>query len=251
LWMQGRQDEGVAVVDELIAHARSLRHAPSLATALASAMFFSLYDRDWRRMFALADEVHDLARAEGFAMWTANAGMHRGRARIGLGQPEVGLAELLEWGALFRQTGSGILEGSTTSMTSEALHMAGNSEEAIGVSGEGERRAKLGLVRVMEPEIYRTRGDIFRDLDRPDEADHAYRLAATSASAQGALSLELRALTSLLELRVSRGQPSALPTKLRRVLTAMACHPDRPDLVAAREALAQAGSRNSLRKRSR
>ena len=251
LWMQGRQDEGVAVVDELIAHARSLRHAPSIATALASAMFFSLYDRDWRRMFALADEVHDLARAEGFAMWTANAGMHRGRARIGLGQPEVGLAELLEWGALFRQTGSGILEGSTTSMISEAMHMAGNSEEAIVVSGEGERRAKLGLVRVMEPEIYRTRGDIFRELDRPDEADHAYRLAATSASAQGALSLELRALTSLLDLRVSRGQPGALPTKLRRVLAAMVCRPDRPDLVAAREALAQAGGRNSLRKRSR
>jgi hypothetical protein len=157
---------------------------------------------------------------------------------------------LLEWGALFRQTGSGILEGSTTSMMSEGLHMAGNSEEAIVVSGEGERRAKLGLVRVMEPEIYRTRGNIFRELDRPDDADHAYRLAATTARAQGALSLELRALTSLLDLRASRGEPGALPTKLRRILAAMACSPDRPDLVAASEALDRVSSRNPLRKRS-
>ncbi|HYC24608.1 MAG TPA: hypothetical protein VEC58_01105, partial [Roseiarcus sp.] len=250
LWMQGRQDEGLAVVNDMIAHAQSLRHIPSIATALASAMFFSFYDRDWNRMFALADEVHDLSRAEGFAMWAANAGMHRGRARIGLGEVEVGLAEVLEWGALFRQTGSGILEGSTTSMMSEALHMTGHSEEALVVSGEGERRAKTGVVRVMEPEIYRTRGNILRDLGRLDEADEAYTLAAASARAQGALSLELRALTSLLDLRTSLGRSGALPDQLRRVVAAMACSPDRPDLVAAEEALARVGDRDSLRKRA-
>jgi class 3 adenylate cyclase/tetratricopeptide (TPR) repeat protein len=250
LWMQGRQDEGLAVVNDMIAHAQALQHIPSIATALASAMFFSFYDRDWKRMFALADEVYDLSRAEGFAMWTANAGMHRGRARIGLGDAEVGLAELLEWGALFRQTGSGILEGSTTSMMSEALHMAGHSEEALVVSGEGERRAEIGAVRVMTPEIFRTRGNILRDLGRLQEADEAYRLAAANARAQGALSLELRALTSLLDLRISLGRPGALPAKLRRVLSGMQCKEDRPDIVAAQETLARVRSTKSLRKRA-
>jgi len=240
LWMQGQQDEGIAIIIDLIAYTRSLRHPPVIATGLASAMFFSLYDRDWKRLFAFADEVHDLSRAEGFAMWIACAGMHRGRARMGLGEMDAGAAEVLEWGALFRQTGQRVIEGSTASMISEALHWTGRSEEALVVSREGERHADRGLVRVMEPEIYRTRGDILRDLDRLDQADQAYREALACARAQGARSLELRALTSLLDLRLSRGrQPNDLPAKLRRTMAAMACQPDRPDLMSARELLAR------------
>jgi tetratricopeptide (TPR) repeat protein len=242
LWMLGRQREGIALIDEMVTVARSLRHPPSIAGALAFAMFFSLYDRDWKRLFAFADETYDLSQAEGFAMWTANAGMHRGRARVGLGEVSAGVADVLEWGALFRQTGSGILEGSVTSMVSEALHLAGRSDEALAVSAEGERRAEAGLVRVMMPEIFRTRGDIFRDLERFDEADAAYRCAVVCARTQGARSLELRALTSLLDLRLVREEPSDAPAELRRVANAMADQRDRPDLVAARAMLARAPS---------
>jgi hypothetical protein len=241
--MLGRQREGIALIDEMVTVARSLRHPPSIAGALAFAMFFSLYDRDWKRLFAFSDETYDLSQAEGFAMWTANAGMHRGRARVGLGEVNAGVADVLEWGALFRQTGSGILEGSVTSMVSEALHLAGRSDEALAVSAEGERRAEPGLVRVMMPEIFRTRGDIFRDLERFDEADAAYRCAVACARTQGARSLELRALTSLLDLRLAREEPSDAPAELRRVANAMADQRDRPDLAAARAMLARVPSR--------
>jgi class 3 adenylate cyclase/tetratricopeptide (TPR) repeat protein len=239
LWMQGRQQEGVAIVEDMVAYARSLRHPPSIATALASAMGFSDWDRDWPRAFAFADEVYNLSRAEGFAMWVAAAGMYRGRARIGLGQVDDGVAEVLEWAALFRQTGFRVIEGSTTSMISESLHLAGRSEEALEVSGEGERRAKKGFVRLLMPEVHRIKGNILRDLGRSDDSDVAYCRAAACAREQGAVSLELRALTSLLELRLSGGQPGPLPAKLRRAMSAMACAPDRPDLVAARELLSR------------
>jgi class 3 adenylate cyclase/tetratricopeptide (TPR) repeat protein len=237
LWMQGRQDEGIELIGELVAHARSLRHPPSIVTALATAMFFNLYDRNWERLFAFADEAYGLAQAEGFAMWVPNAGMHRGRARMGLGQVDAGVDEVLEWSTLFRQTGSGILVGSVTSMVSEALHMAGRSEEALVVSAGGERLAEEGLVRVMMPEVYRTRGEILGDLGRLDQADEAYRRAWHCARAQGARSLELRALTSLLRLRLSRAQPGDLSADLRRVMAAMVCQPNRPDLIAAHELL--------------
>ncbi len=238
LWMQGHQYEGIALMDEMVAVARSLRHPPSIAASLAFSMFFYLYDRDWERLFAFADETHNLSQAEGFAMWTANAGMHRGRARVGLGQVDAGVAEVLEWSALFRQTGSGILEGSVTSMVSEALHMAGRSKEALVVNAEGERRAEAGLVRVMKPEIYRTRGNILRDLGRLEQADEAYRQAWDSACTQGARSLEIRALTSLLDLRLSRGQSDGLPAELRRAMVSLARQSKRPDFVTARTLLA-------------
>jgi class 3 adenylate cyclase len=237
LWMKGHQDEGKALMDEVVAIARSLRNPPCTATALGEAMFFSLYDRDWKRLFAFADEVYNLAHAEGFAMWTANAGLHRGRARIGLGDADAGVAEVLEWGALFGQTGDGILVGSVTSMFTEALHLAGRSEEALLVSAEGARRAEAGHVRVMMPEIYRTRGNILRDLDRLDEADRAFCQAVACAQVQGARSLELRALTSLLDLRACRGPIDNLAGELRQALAAMTCRPDRPDVIAARKLL--------------
>ena len=118
----------------------------SATTALATAMFFYFYDRNWERLFAIADEVYHSSEAEGFAMWMANAGLHRGRARIGLGDVARGVAEVMEWSALFRQTGSGVIEGSATSMACEAMHLAGRSEEALVVSREGELRAKTGHV---------------------------------------------------------------------------------------------------------
>jgi hypothetical protein len=232
--MQGRQQEGVTIVEEMVAYARSLRHLPSLAVGLAHAMDFASWDRDWPRAFTFADEVYDLSRAEGFAMWVAAAGMYRGRARIGLGEVKGGVAEVLEQAALFHQTGSSrVIEGSTTSMVCEALHLAGRSEEALEASREGQRRAEKGLVGHLMPEIHRIRGNILRDLGRADDSDAAYGRAVVCAHGQGALSLKLRALTSLLELRLSCRRPGNLPAKLRRAMSAMACAPDRPDLAAA------------------
>jgi tetratricopeptide (TPR) repeat protein len=238
-WMQGHQHEGIALMDDMLALARSLRHPPTIAAALAFATTFKLYDRDWNRLFALAEETHSLSQAEGFAMWAAYAGMHRGRARIGLGQVDIGVAEVLEWGALVRQTGtSGIIECSFTGMVSEALHLAGRSAEALATSAEGEKRAETGNVRLGKPEIYRIRGNILRDLDRQAQADQAYRLAVGCARAQGARSLEIRALASLLDLCSSVGQPDDLPVELRRAMTGLDSQLDRPDFVAAHKLLA-------------
>jgi class 3 adenylate cyclase len=242
LWMQGRQNEGIALMDEMLALARNLRHPPSIAAALAFMLHFFFYDRDWKRLLAMAEESYNLSQAEGFAMWTAHAGMYRGRAHVGLGQVDVGVAEVLEWGALLRQTGTTISVGSTTTMVCEAMHMAGRSEEALAVSREGEQRAKMGLVGAMLPELYRARGNILRDLDHLDQADEAYNLAMTCARAQGACSLELRALTSLLDLHLKRGQPGALPAELLRAMGAMMCPSDRPDLITARDLVARVRS---------
>ncbi len=251
LWMQGAQDEGLAAMDEMLALARRLRHPATSTSALAFCMMFTLYDRDWARLFELAEQVDELARAEGFALWVACAGLYRGRARIGLGQVERGVAEVLEWGALFRQTGSGCIDGSTTGMHSEALHLAGRSDEALAVSADGERRAAAGEVGVMVPDIHRIRGGILRALGRREDAERAVAQAVASARAQGALSLELRALTDRLELRLDEpvghsgsdsdsGGCRAAADDLRRVLAAMPCSADRPDLVAARAVLARA-----------
>jgi hypothetical protein len=97
----------------------------------------------------------------------------------------------------------------------------------------------------MMPEIYRTRGDVLGELGRVGQAEEAYCMAVDCARAQGALSLELRALTSLLNFRLDRGEPEDLAPQVRQALNAMICQPGRPDLEAARRSLARAKAQTS------
>ena len=191
LWMQGHQELGITLLDEMLSIARSLRHPPSLAAALAYQMFFSLYDRDWHRLFAYADEVYTLSQAEGFAMWAANAGLHRGRARMALGQLEAGAAEDGPNGVpCSARPGWGLSKARLPAWLARRCIYPGARGRPLVVSNEGERRAETGLVRVMMPEIYRTRGDILRDLGRVIEANEVYPQAVACARAQNARSLD-------------------------------------------------------------
>jgi hypothetical protein len=64
----------------------------------------------------------------------------------------------------------------------------------------------------------------------------------TCARDQGAIALEFRALTSLLDLRLSRGQATDVPDELRLAMADLACESERSDLITARELLARAPS---------
>jgi hypothetical protein len=153
---------------------------------------------------------------------------------MGIEEANAGTAEVMEWGALFQQTESFvILENSVTSMLSESLRSAGLYDEPVESAG-AERRAQKRLARLMQPEIYRTRGNILRDLDRPNAADEAFRRDVASACAQSWLSLEISALTSLLDFHLFVGDHGVLSAELRRAMAAMPCQSDRRDLVMAR-----------------
>ena len=234
LWMLGKQDLGIDVIDQMVDLARSLHHPPSLASGLAFKMFMCFYARDWPRLMAFSQELWGLSISEGFDMWRANAGMHRAKALFELQPNDAHLADLLEWSELFRQTGSGVIGCSTTCMISEALHSEGKSEEALEENRLGQQRAEEGAVKVMLPEVFRVRGNILADLGRSQEADDAYSLAIRSARSQGALSLQMRALSTLLSYRLENGgETGNLLLELREVIEGISCSAGHPDLTRA------------------
>lgn len=239
MWMLGHQDEGIDLMNQMLDQARLLNHPPTLAGALAFMMHFCFYDRDWYRLYAFADELLGLASAEGFYLWRADAGMHRAKAILELNFNMADGGDLLEWCEIFDQTRAEVICGTTTCIASQELHRLGSSELALAHSIAGEQRSELNHVRVMAPEILRVRGDIYRDLGRLQEADQAYQAAVSSARRQGALSLELRSLTSLLAHRRAQGPVEPILGELRQVQTKMQTSPDRPDLKAARALLAE------------
>ena len=243
LWMLGKQKDGSRLIVQMLDLARTFNHPPSLATGLGYMMFFCFYNQDWAALLAVAEELWQLANFESFDMWRANAGMHRARARLELqGSPQAAEAdrgELLESMEFYRQTGSGLLDGSTTCLISEALHGQGRSEQALRESLCGEQRAQQGEGKVLLPEILRTRGTILKDLGRCQEADHAYGRAVAAARSQGALSLQLRALNALLAHRLEHAGARPLLPELQRTLAAVDAVAASPDLPLARHLLAK------------
>jgi hypothetical protein len=169
---------------------------------------------------------------------------------MGLVGASAGSAELMEWSALFQQAELfAILEGSVTSVLSKALRLAGLYYASV-VSAEGKRQPQSGLVRAMQSGMYRTRGNILRELDRLDAADEAYRRVVARAHDQGWLSRKMRALTSLLDLQLSRGQSGDLSAALRPAMAVEPRQSDRPDRAMAREVDARICSETPLCKES-
>ena len=115
----------------------------------------------------------------------------------------------------------------------------GQTDQALAETVSGFNTAELGDVRVMAPEILRLRGDVYGARGQWDQADLAYQHAVQAARDQGAVSLELRALTSWLRHR-SRADASrsGIQSALRQLLDQLQTEASRPDPTAARQLLA-------------
>jgi predicted ATPase len=70
-------------------------------------------------------------------------------------------------------------------------------------------------------------------LDRHREADEAYATAVSSARDQGAVSLELRALTSLLAHRFAHGDAQSTRSELQALVASIPVSPGRRDMIEA------------------
>jgi tetratricopeptide (TPR) repeat protein len=90
----------------------------------------------------------------------------------------------------------------------------------------------------MKPEILRLRGTIFSALGEMEAADKAYQQALDLSREQGALSLELRCLSSLLAHRRSLHQDlEAVNIDLRRILDCLESQEGRSEIKYARDLL--------------
>jgi len=238
LWMQGKQAEGIAAMDQMHEQARLLNHPPTFVSALGFMCFLYYYTRDWERLFTAANEAVELSIAEGFAMWRVHTGMYRAYALLELGSNKADPSEVIEYAQLFRQTNSLVTDASTSSILISALCQLGLHKDALEESISSFQIAKNGQVRVMVPEVLRLRGDILDNLGRVDEADLAYQQSVLAARDQGAYSLELRSLNSLLNHRLLHGGDLSIHSDLRKAELRIQGKSDTPDRVTARNLIA-------------
>jgi predicted ATPase len=126
--------------------------------------------------------------------------MYSGWALAQEGQTDEGL-KLMERGlAEYRSTGSLIKFVEVQVMHAEVLRKVGLNERALDAVEDGIAQATRRQEHLLEPELYRIRGEI--QLEQGDERAAAgdFDRALDVAHGQGALSLELRAAMSKCQL---------------------------------------------------
>jgi predicted ATPase len=199
----GHPDQALRQMEEGLALARVLDHAPSLAQALWFAAELHQIRREPREVEAFATAVLPLLSDHGSAVGVANATMLRGWARLMQGDIEDGLATMREGLAAWRETGSKFHVPFRLARAADAHRAAGHIEEGLRLVGEAIDQSDD---RWFAPELHRLKGELLLKMGRQDEGEESLQNALTAAREQNARLLELRAATSLAKLWKGRGQ---------------------------------------------
>ena len=186
-------------LQQAYARARGLAQPMALLVTMWFDALCEIRFGDADRVAALADEMHSLVEEFALAQGKTACRWFRGWADAHRGKPLEGFRQIRA--AYEENTALGMIAGSSETLgyAAEALVLHGDWSGA-----EEQLRQALEIVntygeRIYLPQLLLTEGAIARARGQHADADASIRRAITEARAQGALWLELLALTELCE----------------------------------------------------
>ena len=215
LWLLGRHDDALASAKDAIALARRLEHPFSLAYALnfGGWLAFMLGDADAGGEFA--EEQITLSEELGF-FWVTLGKVTRGWVRAQRGEVKEGIAELRHGLAGYRATGARTGQTLLLAMEADVCLLAGEVEVGLVRVQEALDAGEQTGERVWTAELYRLQGNL-RGATAFDAAKGALREAIAISREQGAIAVELRAVTDLVRLLDGRADSDAERVELTRL----------------------------------
>jgi len=206
-WYQGYPEQALDLVRAALVLARELVHHFNLAGALGIASFIHYLRRDVQACREMAEETITVSIEHGALLWKLIGSMLRGWTLTEQGQVEEGIAQI----------GQGLRAYQATGLRSTASHYLGMLAEVylrLGQVTEGLVALEEALIeteetgeRLIEPELYRLKGDLLRTNGADDgEVEQQFLKAIDIARQQGARSWELRATVSLCRLWQAQGK---------------------------------------------
>jgi class 3 adenylate cyclase/tetratricopeptide (TPR) repeat protein len=238
LWQSGFPDQSLAVVSESERMAAAMTHRYSSALMAAVASLACVEMRIPRPEHHIDSNI---ARMEGFPPLQAGArvvkgcvvGRLEGRAEEGLAVLERAIAD---WSAM----GAGTFFCFHPCLLADVLLRAGRHDEALSVVQRTLAAVPGQEDRNHWSELYRLKGDLLRLAGAPPAAvEEPLQRSLEIARQQAARSFELRSAMSLARLRADQGGREEARRLLAAVYDGFTEGLDTPDLVAARELLAQ------------
>jgi len=206
LWFLGRPDAALERAREAVALARALDDPFSLAFALLGETCVHWYRRDPATVLTCATEVVPLSERHGFPFWLGLGRAFAAAAGVATGNTGA-LPEILHGLASVSETGSRSGAPALFAVLAEAQRAAGQPADARATIATGLAVSAQTGQAVFDADLHRLDGDLLlASGGAHDDVVDRYERALAIAREQQALSLELRAATSLALLRRDRGK---------------------------------------------
>ena len=238
LWLRGRTDQALRNVETGIEEALALSHSLSLGNVLAQAacpvaLLAGKLDLAERYIAMFAEQ----AVTNALDVWRIYGRCFRGTLRIQRGEVAGGAVQLGEAVDELRQAKFVQYLTAFLLAQAEGLGAAQHVEPALLAIHEALARIERTKERWCLAEALRIRGELALQIGSRLEAESYFRQALELARAQGALSWELRAATSLARLCRAQGMPAPGRAVLEPVLAKFTEGLDSRDVTSAAELL--------------
>ncbi len=234
LWLRGKADQALRNVETGIQEALSLSHSLSLGNVLAQAacpvtLLAGNLDLAERYIAMFMEQ----AATNSLDVWRIYGRCFRGMLRIGRGDVGGGVLQLGEAVDELRQAKFVQYLTAFLLAQAEGLAEAKRVEQALLAIHEALARVEQTKERWCLAEALRIRGELALQIGSQTEAESYFRQALKLAHAQGALSWELRAATSLARLYQTQRRPAPGRAVLEPVLATFTEGLDSRDVTSA------------------
>jgi len=245
LWFMGWPDAALARIREAQALAERLATPYGVAFVQSFAAWIHVRRGEAALALECCDALVRLAAQQGFAFLLAEGAIFRGWALVAEGRSEPGLAQLDEGLSALGAAGARMGRPSHLALLADACGRAGRPDAGLAAVDEALAIVDETGERSYEAELHRLRGELLgRRAEREGaspadraEAEACLRRAVDVARRQGARSLELRALLSLVRSEGTRRHESEARRDLRELVSSFTEGSETADLCAARSLL--------------
>ena len=238
----GHLKQAHACLEQALSAARKLAHPHSLAFVLDFACWVEWtvgWSEDAKQY---AEELCILSREHGFTLWLASGDLWCGSALTALGQPQQGIARLLDSLSMLRAIGQVLATPWALIMLADSHAKIGQVEKGLDCLAEAAQITEMNDDRWSEAELHRLRGDLLNENDDVVAAEQSYFQSLAVARRQSAKFWELRAATSLARLWRDQGKRTEARDLLAPVYNWFTEGHDTPVLKEAKALLEQLSS---------
>jgi predicted ATPase len=239
LWFFGCSDKASQRVQQALDIAQALSHPYSLGFALRSIAVLNQLRLDTEATLKSADALIRLSNEQGFAYWLAWGTILRGWSLAKQGQGREGVSQIEEGLAIHKETEGALARPYFLALEAEANLEIAKTKEGLRAIDEAIEITNKNEERFFEGELHRLKGELLlaHSSDHKTEAGACFYRALGVARGQSALSLELRATTSLCRLLLNRGKKEEARKMLSEAYGRFAEGFDTIDLKRARDLL--------------
>jgi predicted ATPase len=204
-WLLGYPEKGLTLGCETLDLAERIAHPFSLLRAFDHVAQLHLCRREPELALGLVDRAEALAAEQRLAA-VVQPGILRGPALAMQGANDEGVSCIREALAELGRRGATLYRPYGLASLAEALVRRGEHTPALAAVREGFENMEATGERWWEAELHRVNGIVLAALNKLGESQAAFEEALRVARHQKAKSLELRAATSLAQLRGERGR---------------------------------------------